>query len=465
MSDHPHPHEQVPHSEPPRDEFDAANSELANALRRSFGVLKLIMFVLVVLYFLSGWFAVGPGERAVVYRFGDIVNRGSASAVYGQGWNWSWPFPIDSVEKVDVQPRTLPIEFMLELSEKEKAAGKIDMKFGTLSPDRDDYLLTGDANILHASLKIRYHISPDGVIDYLRNVYPMSAEKTEEVSARARHEQLPEYTLLKNLARNAAIETAARWDALAIRGNQQDLFLQEVGKALTRRLNEFDAAGTRLGLKLLDTGGVVAWKQLNLEAILPPKQTQDAFDNVFTSEQQKSQRIDMARARGVARMLQTAGPGHGELAEAIDREFEIMLALSSGDGGDSALADELAAQSEIVEDLLRKSAGDVRTIIRSAEVEKTRLVKGAEGDYERMLVVLPEYLKNPSVFMSRRSEEMLAQALGYRGVMKMLIPNDVKNVWIKVDSDRSTPVGEGPEGQNIRIDTDSIDIPNTLRVR
>ena len=64
-------------SEPPRDEFDAANSELANALRRSFGVLKLIMFVLVVLYFLSGWFAVGPGERAVVYRFGDIVNRGS----------------------------------------------------------------------------------------------------------------------------------------------------------------------------------------------------------------------------------------------------------------------------------------------------------------------------------------------------------------------------------------------------
>lgn len=42
------------------DELDPANQSLAEALRKSFRVLKLIMLVLVVLYFLSGWFSVKP---------------------------------------------------------------------------------------------------------------------------------------------------------------------------------------------------------------------------------------------------------------------------------------------------------------------------------------------------------------------------------------------------------------------
>ncbi len=471
MSDHPHSHshahprDHAAHTEPVRDEFDAANTELANALRRSFGVLKLIMIVLVILYFLSGWFAVSPGERAVVYRFGDIVDRGKATAVRGQGWHWSWPFPIDSVEKVDVQRRTLPVSFMLEVTEKEQASGKIEPRFGALSPNRDDYLLTGDANIIHASLEIRYHVEPDGVIDYLRNIYDMPAEKSEGVAARARYEQRPEYTLLSNLARDAVIETAARWSALAIRGKEQDLFLREVSLALTRQLEAFAEAGMPLGLKLEDTGGVVALKRMNLEAILPPRQTQEAFDNVFTAEQRKSQRIDMARARGVARMLQTAGPGYQELADAVRQEFDLLLAQSAARGNAGGDADAIAAEREAVEALLHKSAGDVRSIIRQAEVDRTQLVKGAQGDYERLLAVLPEYLKNPRVFKSRRTEQMLAIALAYEDVNKMLIPRGPDKVWLKVEGDRRTPSDQPRGPQEQRIETDSIDIPNVVRMR
>ena len=56
--------------------LDPANQSLAEALRKSFRILKLLMLVLVVLYFLSGWFSVKPGDVGVILRFGRILGTG-----------------------------------------------------------------------------------------------------------------------------------------------------------------------------------------------------------------------------------------------------------------------------------------------------------------------------------------------------------------------------------------------------
>jgi len=46
------------------DTLDPAKPVLAEALRKSFRILKFLMLVLVVLYFLSGWFSVKPAMSA-----------------------------------------------------------------------------------------------------------------------------------------------------------------------------------------------------------------------------------------------------------------------------------------------------------------------------------------------------------------------------------------------------------------
>ncbi len=84
-----HVHLTDPQAIAPPDDYDPAHAELSGALRKSFRVLKVVMFVLVVLYFLSGWFSVKPSENGVVLRFGEIVGAKSSDAIKRPGWHWS----------------------------------------------------------------------------------------------------------------------------------------------------------------------------------------------------------------------------------------------------------------------------------------------------------------------------------------------------------------------------------------
>lgn len=461
--DHSHSHD---HELPQVDHFDAATTELAGALRRSFGVLKLVMFVLVILYMLSGWFSVERGERAVVYRFGDIVGRESGGAVKGEGWYLSWPFPIDRHVKVSTSPRTLPVSFMLEVSDKERASGRITSRFGPLSPERDDYLVTGDENIIHGSFEIRYEIDENEIVDYLQNVYDMPAPEVEGAAARPQHQQRPEYTLLTNLARNAVIDTAMGWEAMALLQNRQDSFLRGIESNLRKRLEALSKAGVPLGIRLSDSGGVIAAKQMELEAIMPPRQTKEAFDRVFTVEQRKSQQIAMARSRGQARLLQACGANYKEIAAAIDREFDLILELSAMEGKDEAKQSQLAEQQIIVEKLLEASAGSARSTILQAKAIKDEIIKDAKGDYDRMVAVLPEYIKNPGVFISRQTEEMMAMALSFSGVTKIVVPPHAKEIRLTIPRDDEPPIGEDADAKGTKIDTDSLEIPaSAVRAR
>src|SRR5215468_8513217 len=96
---------------PPGDALDPANQSLADALRKSFAVLKALMLVLVVAYVLSGWFRVQPGEVGFVVRMGRVIGIGN-DRVLKPGWHWSFPYPIDQVVTVATQQeRTQTVSF------------------------------------------------------------------------------------------------------------------------------------------------------------------------------------------------------------------------------------------------------------------------------------------------------------------------------------------------------------------
>src|SRR5258707_3080246 len=91
--DHEHPH--APETQ------DAGTQALAEALRSSFAIVKVVMGLMVVAFFASGFFTVGPSEKAVILRFGKPVGEGS-KALLTSGLHWSLPYPIDEVVRIPI---------------------------------------------------------------------------------------------------------------------------------------------------------------------------------------------------------------------------------------------------------------------------------------------------------------------------------------------------------------------------
>lgn len=420
--------------------LDPANQSLADALRRSFGVLKLLMFVLVILYFFSGFFSVEQHEVGLVTRYGRIKGVGASldSAVVGPGWHWSWPYPFERWVKVAVNERELPVEFLFLLTDEERTGGIKGFRYDDLSPMRDDYLITGDVNILHASLTVKYKVVDP--VAYLMNVHPMPAPGANVRSPD--YMQQPEFTVLTRLARNAVIETAAGGEALDIRGRGQDKFLVAVGHRLTEKLKELESRGESLGIAIDSNTGILAPKAGGtIEAIMPPRQVQEVFDKVFASQNEKSAAITNAQASAQQRLRETAGPEFQKVADAVDTEFEMLLRISEEKAKKSpdaakiaSLTSEVDKQGVIVEAALDDASGEVQGILKDAQIRRDRLVKDAAGDYDQFIRLLPEYLKYPEIFMSRMRDETYSSALADKRVGKIFLPEPAGGgrIWLQI---------------------------------
>ncbi len=99
MSDE-HEHHDHEHSPAPETR-DAGSQALAEALSSSFAIVKIVMVLMVVAFFCSGFFTVGPQEKAVILRFGKPVGEGQ-KALLTSGLHWSFPYPIDEVVKIPI---------------------------------------------------------------------------------------------------------------------------------------------------------------------------------------------------------------------------------------------------------------------------------------------------------------------------------------------------------------------------
>ena len=75
MSDE-HEHHDHAHRTPAPERRDAGSQALAEALGSSFAIVKIVMGLMVVAFFCSGFFTVGPQEKAVILRFGKPVGEG-----------------------------------------------------------------------------------------------------------------------------------------------------------------------------------------------------------------------------------------------------------------------------------------------------------------------------------------------------------------------------------------------------
>ena len=138
---------------------DAGSQALAEALRSSFFIVKVVMVVLVGVFLCSGFFMVGAQQRAIILRLGRPVQSGT-NVLLGPGLHWAFPAPIDEVKKIPfTAQQTVKSTVGWYFTTPEMEASGQEMPPGpSLNPAIDGYVITADENIIHSRATLYYRV-------------------------------------------------------------------------------------------------------------------------------------------------------------------------------------------------------------------------------------------------------------------------------------------------------------------
>ena len=354
-------------------ELDPAQQSLAEALRVSFGILKLAMLAALVAYAFSGTFSVGSNEAALRLRFGDYVGA-PGERVLERGTYLAAPFPIEQVVKIDTRPITLTLdrEFWYESQDSDQGMTRDQIRTSRarpLNPLRDGSLLTGDLNIVHARWTVTYRVTEP--VQFVTNVGDRQlAEKL--VRCAVQHgivqavAQLPADELLKGVVN------------------------REVAMAVAQR-------------KLVEMATGLTVDQVALDKVTAPVSVTASFDAVTTAETDRAQRIVAAQQDRSRILGEAAGEGSDRFLALLDR-FE----RATETGTDADASDAEAAIGQALEGLTIEGAaigGEVAQIVNTARTYRTQVVERVKGDSETFMRLLPQYLRNPRIILSRLWED------------------------------------------------------------
>lgn len=353
----------------PEAPLDPAQQSLAEALRLSFGILRIVMVALMVAYAFSGLFSVGSNEVALRLRFGRYVGP-PGEQVLERGTYLAAPFPIEQVIMIDTRPQSLVLEREFWYDEAGRGQGRTQAEIrrsrsGPLDPTRDGSLLTADLNIVHARWTVTYRVADP--VAYVTNV------GDPELARR----------LVRCVVAQGIVHVIARQPA------------DEVLKAAVNR--EAAAAVARERLQAMETGLTI--DQLALDEVSAPASVLDSLDAVTSAETDRSQRLVAAEQERARILGEAAGAGSATLLETIGA-YERAV-----EGGPAADAEALAATIDSSLDELRIEGvpigGEVARRINAAKTHRARVVEEVRGDREAFERLLPEYEAHPRLVLTR----------------------------------------------------------------
>ncbi len=252
-------------------QVDSGSQALSEALHSSFAVVKFVMGFLVVLFFLSGIFTVGPQEKAIKLRFGKPQGEGE-KLLLGAGLHWALPYPIDEVVKIpitEIQTVKSTVGWFQQSSNEEALGGKPQPK-PSLNPEVDGYVLTADGNILHSKATLSYRIE-----DPVRCVFDFTSGTNGGFSLAGVS------NAVQNTLNNALVQTAARYKV-------DDILLRDAfgfQEAVKRRMTAL-AASRNLGITV---------EQCVVDT-LAPGQLDPAFQAVNNASQNRAKLIAEAQS-------------------------------------------------------------------------------------------------------------------------------------------------------------------------
>jgi len=277
--------------------FDPASKALAEALRISFVILKLVMICVIGLFIASGAYQVSQNERGVELLFGKVQGRG-LKTIKDPGWHWTWPY-IGEVIKVPAptQRQFLDVDsFWYYMSEKEKVTGEVNRYERTLQIIRDGYSLTStrgvgqnisqeitrnsltkeekelsgtDYNLIHTKWRIEYYITDP--LKFLEILWDGRGENWFKVE-----------NFLRSALADAVILTCAHRDIDWILWENPNQFANDVEMTMLNKLKDLKV-GVTAKLILLDK--------------TTPRQVKAAFDMATAARSDRNLKRKEAQAR------------------------------------------------------------------------------------------------------------------------------------------------------------------------
>jgi membrane protease subunit HflK len=274
-------------------EFDAGSKSLADALRISFAVLKIIMVVLVVLFFSSGVFTVAPDERAMVLRFGQIRGDTTEKRILGPGLHWAIPYPVEEVIKLPARNtvlRTAIDSFWYDETNKYPS--------GSLDPIVEGYCITrndtiadlkggSDYNIVHSKWLLTYRIADCEL--FFKSVYVKTPDAGQTLI-----DVIPQSVepFLKAVASEAIVVTMVNFSIdEAIKSDSQ------IGRAAEKLLQQ--------KLDAMNCG--IEVDSMQLTAVIWPRQLNDAFVASIKASNEADKKIRETKGYAESRINEAGG--------------------------------------------------------------------------------------------------------------------------------------------------------------
>ncbi|MEM6459130.1 MAG: SPFH domain-containing protein [Planctomycetota bacterium] len=387
---------------------DPAQQSLADALRVSFLLLRVLMLALVVVYLFTGVYQVAEQEEAVVSRFGQIVTDAEGNQTRGRGLHFGFPFPVDRVIKVPTNERSLDLAQTFVY---EGEGGT-----GPLNPERDGSLITGDANIVHARFTANYVIrdpvrfianfgDPRGVSRSAAGTRGGAGDPTGFADGRSGLEAAEQ--TVTALVEQGIVHAAASVSADdVIRGR----FPTDTAVAVAQR--QLDALG--LGVDLAT---------LNMRLPEMPLSVRDAYELVGQAEQQRNTQINQAETDRTRLLGEAAGKAalpvagdDGPLVKLI-KEYELATTLGQTDRlaeMDVQLSEVFrnlrvppAADSEDGDETSGGIGGETATIINDAQIARSQIAQRIQTEAQTVLELRDAFVDDPELFRQRRWQRVL----------------------------------------------------------
>ena len=312
--DHGHP------APPPVTADDTGSQALAEALRSSFAIVKVVMVLMVLVFFGSGFFQVKPQEKAVILRFGRLSGEGT-KALLGPGLHWSFPYPIDEVVRIpitEIQKVSSNIGWYFttpeqELSGEELPAGP------SLNPAVDGYVITADRNILHLRATLYYQID-----DPIRAVFGFSS------GTNLTYDLAGVSNAVQNALDNALVYTAAHFKVDDILYNEFGAFQDAVAER-TAELVESENLGITIN-------------ECSVDKKTPPRQLKDVFLQVTTARENR------------VKALQDALSYENQVTNTASAQAATIIAVAQA--ARNRYVESLSAEAKRFSDLLPQYEGN-----------------------------------------------------------------------------------------------------------
>ena len=383
------------------DELDAAGKSLYEAMRISFVILKIIMIVLVIVFLASGFSTIASDEEAIVLRFGKIRGVGK-ERILGPGLHWVLPYPIDEIVKIPVEKKVnLAINsfWYFQTGPEIMSGTKRQVPPSQpLNPVRDGYCITrsekqsadiagvdgSDYNIIHSKWQLTYQIvDPES---FFKNVFVGDVKPGQDYFDVITKSINP---LLKAVFDDAVVTTMVHYSidkALSSHGKIRDDVVKLMQQKLSRQMNS--------GIKVVS---------VQLIEMKPPRQVDQAFQDLSKASQKKEKTISEARTYAENTLNEAAG--------SVARELF------------AALHDETISEKE-KELLWSRAAGAAQAKIARARAYATKVVEEAEADAGYLEKILPEYRKRPELVIQKIHRDAIVYVLEKADKKIMIQPTE-----------------------------------------